>query len=106
MAWIAGDVETVTVVRLPAKDPRTGDPLAGSEEQTEVAGCLFAPGSSSTTEQFSHQVDTDAVLYAPAGTDVRVEDRVMVRGDVYEVVGKPRVWSSAGLEVDLRQVTG
>ncbi len=106
MTWIAGDVETVTVVRPPARDPRTGDPVAGSAVETSVPGCLFAPAASSEAGLGANQVDTGAQLYAPAGTDVRAADRVLVRGDLYEVVGKPQVWGTSGVVAALREVTG
>lgn len=107
MPFVAGDVETVTVVRPPARDPRTGDPVAGSAVEAELAGCLFAPGPSDDAGIGANQVQSDATLYAPPGADIRAADRIRVRdGDLYEVIGKPRVWSTVGLEVLLREVTG
>lgn len=101
----AGDTETVQVIRPPGRD-RFGDPLPGAATEFDLPGCLFAPGSSREPGFAANQVDTDGTLYAPPASDVRATDRVRVRGDVYEVVGKPQVWGTSGVVVALREVTG
>lgn len=101
----AGDTETVTIIRPTGRDP-FGDPLPGTAEEIVLPGCLFAPGPSDEPGFPTQQVDTDATLYGPPGADVRPADKIRVRGDVYNVVGKPAVWGSFGVVVRLRQVTG
>lgn len=101
----AGDTETVTVIRPPGRDP-FGDPLPGTAQESDVAGCLFAPGTSREPGFADNQVDTDGTIYAPAGTDIRATDRVRIRGDEYSVVGKPQVWGTSGVVTAVRLVTG
>lgn len=109
--FVAGDTETITVVTPPPDDIH-GDPV-GSATTVDVHGCIFAPGPSTenvsnggTTVIRSNQVDTDATVYAPAGTAVKPTDRILARGVTYEVVGDPLVWANALVEVKLRHVKG
>ncbi len=102
---MAGERETVTILRPPGRD-RFGDPLPGATEEIDVEGCLFAPGPSKELGPAANTVDTDATVYAPPETVVESTDRIRVRGDVYGVVGKPQDWGSAGVVIVLRQVTG
>ena len=99
------DTETVTVIR-PAGRNAFGDPQPGSAVEFDVPGCLVAPGTSTEPGFADNQVDTDAAVYAPPASDFRATDQVRVRGDVYNVVGKPQVWAGFGVVVGLRQVTG
>ncbi len=101
---MAGERETVTVIRPPALDA-FGDPAAGDDAEFDVSGCLFAPGSSNEMGVGTQQVDTDATVYGPPGMDVRPTDRIRIRGDVYSVVGDPQDWGSAGIVVGLRKFT-
>jgi hypothetical protein len=102
----AGDTETVGVIRPPDKD-RFGDPRPGTGGEDPAPGCLFAPGPSAEHLQGANQTDADGTLYMPTGSPtVRAVDRIRVRGDIYEVIGKPRVWGAAGVELVLRQTTG
>lgn len=101
----AGDAVTVTVIRPPARDA-FGDPLPGVPTEVEVPGCLFAPGPSVKITAGANQVEADGTVYAPPGADVRPTDRLRVRGDVYEVAGKPQDWGSNGVVIAVRLVTG
>lgn len=100
-----GDQVTIAVIRPPAKDT-FGDPLPGPAVEVLVPGCLFAPGATTENLVAAMQVNADATVYAPPGTDVRPADQVRVRGDVYDVAGKPQDWGRAGVVILLRQVTG
>ncbi|MFG3710888.1 hypothetical protein [Micromonospora sp. NPDC047730] len=101
----SGDQITVEVIRPPAKDT-FGDPLPGPPDDFLIPGCLFAPGPSAEIVDGANQVRTDGTVYAPAGADVRPDDKVKVRGVIYEVVGRPQDWGRAGVVVVLREVTG
>lgn len=101
----AGNIETVVIVRPPGKD-RFGDPLPGDPLLIPVPGCMFAPGPSAENLNGANQVTADGTVYAPAGTDARANDQVLVRGDLYEVDGKPRDWGASGVVIVLRLVTG
>ncbi len=102
--FLAGDIETVTVLRDAGRD-KLGDPI-GPTTEIPLYGCLFAPGPSKEMEDAANQVDSDATVYAPAGADVRSTDRIRARGVVYQVVGDALVWSAAGVVIVLRRVTG
>lgn len=43
-------------------------------------------------------------LYLPADADLDPQDRIMVRGTTYSVVGQPEVWLGAGIVVDVADV--
>lgn len=101
----AGDTETVQVIRPPGRD-RFGDPLPTAATEFDLPGCLFAPGPSVEPGFAANTVDTDGTVYAPTGSDVRATDKIRIRGDVYQVVGKPQVWGTSGVVVAVRQVTG
>ncbi|MBF9135322.1 hypothetical protein I0C86_41465 [Plantactinospora sp. S1510] len=101
----AGETETVVAIRPPLRD-QYGDPVPGSGVETPIAGCLFAPGPSAEMLNGATQVDTDGTVYAPVGADIEPTDKLRIRGDVYEVVGRPRRWDSVGLEIVVRLVTG
>lgn len=100
----AGDLETVVVIRPPARD-RYGDPVPGSGSETPVVA-LFAPGPSAENQQSANQVDVDGTVYTLPGVDVLPSDRLRIRGDVYEVVGRARHWGQAGVEIVVKLVTG
>lgn len=103
--FAAGDLETVYIVRPPEKD-NFGDPIAGTGEETAVPGCLFAPGATEEMLVHAQQVQADATVYAPAGTTVSPADRLRIRGELYEVVGRLRDWGDAGVEILVRLTTG
>ncbi len=110
--FVAGDVETVTVLRDGGRD-KFGDEI-GPVVEIPIGGCLFAPGASYEfvagatrgVQEAANQVDTDATVYAPAGSDVRATDRIRARGVDYQIVGDPKVWGTAGVVIDLRRTTG
>ena len=101
------DTESVTVVRPPGK-AKFGDPAAGSPVESELAGALFAPGASSELNSGANSVDTDAALYLEGNTETGVlpTDRIRVRGEMYEVVGKPAIWAGFGTVIQLRRFAG
>lgn len=111
--FIAGDTITATKIQVPARD-EFGDPVEdGQFVETEIPGCLFAPGVGA--EQGSrfglnrvgdNQVEAHGILYAPAGTVVAPQDRIRLRGDEYEVLGYSLVWNNSGVEIALHRVTG
>lgn len=99
------NTETVTVIRPPALD-QFGDPVPGTSTEQLVGGCLFAPGSSDEGDVGTNQVVTDGAVYGPAGLDVQHSDRIRIRGDLYEVVGKPQRWGAFGTVVGVRLYNG
>ncbi|MEU0078564.1 hypothetical protein ABZY58_11760 [Micromonospora tulbaghiae] len=104
--FASGDTETATLLPAPAKD-KWGDPIPGTDTPVDIPGCLFAPGPSAENLNGANQTEADGTLYMPVGSPaITAADRLRVRGDVYEVIGKPRVWGNDGIEVVLRMTTG
>lgn len=100
--------ETVIVIHPVAKD-EWGDPVAGTAVGVTVAGCLFAPGATGENQTQENQVQADATLYLdPQTTTVSLSasDRISIRGEVYEVYGKPRYYNNYFYEIPVRLVTG
>jgi hypothetical protein len=103
---VAGfNTETVTVIRPPVLD-QFGDPVPGTSPEHQVGGVLFAPGSSDEAGLGTNQVITDGAVYGPADMDVRHSDRILIRGDLYEVIGKPQRWGTFGTVAAVRLYNG
>ncbi len=102
-----GNVETV-LFRYPVRFDTFHQQIAGGPQaDTIVDGCLFAPGSTDENDAQAHQVRADATLFAPEDAPVlTARDQVVVRAQVYEVIGFPKLWFGEGYEIQLRKVTG
>lgn len=94
--------ETVTVLRADTStDPYSLEQTVDwtlPPNETDIDGCLFDPGNSGepVTDWRSGRSEAPT-LYLPATTDpaaITAADRVRVRGDLYEVVGRPQDWST------------
>lgn len=83
--------QTVTVLRG-AVDLRSGVWVETSRH--DIGGCAVAPAGSAETSGTSDTVTIDATVYAPAAVDVRAADRILVAGELYDVVGWPAHWDS------------
>lgn len=67
-----------------------GQTMTRDVELPPIHGCsLQAATTAEASEDISFKVTTEAVLYVPAGTDVRPTDGLTVRGVAYEVEGQP-----------------
>lgn len=105
--------ETVTVLRDPPKDT-FGNTPAGASLSWEVPGWAFAPGPSTEPGGNTNQVRTDGTLYGLPVTEintivaggVKPTDRIRVRGEDYQVIGRVQDWGSFGSVIVLRRVTG
>lgn len=102
LLWM--DTETIFVIDGPRLN-QYGDPMSSTTETT-VAGCLFAPGATNDVVDHSEQARTKATVYAPAGTIVRHDQHVRIRGELYQVDGDVQVWASEGVVIPLNRVTG
>ena len=109
--------ETVTRLRATsAVDPYSDEPTQSdwtSPDSLDIPGCGFNPGQSSEpTQEARNAVITQPEVYAPTGSDVLAGDRLVVRGDTYDVDGKPAVWRSPftgwqpGVVIVLKEVEG
>lgn len=63
---------------------------------TEVAGCLIAPRSTSENLDGRTGVIVGVTVYLPAWADITSADRLVIRGELYDVNGEPGVWTSPG----------
>lgn len=102
---MAGELESVIVVRKPGRD-KFGDRVPGPDGEFPLDGCQFAPGPSREVNFAATQVESDATVYAPAGSVVLPTDKIRRKGVLYDVVGLPQDWGSAGVVIVLKLTTG
>jgi hypothetical protein len=108
-----------TVVRQRATsvtDPYSGEATGASWDAPStltIPGCGFNPGQSSEPVQDARNaVITRPEVYAPSGADILAGDRLVVRGETFDVDGDPADWRSPftgwrpGLVVPLKRVEG
>lgn len=109
--------ETVTRQRgTPTVDPYSGEATGvdwTTPTELAIPGCAFNPGRSTEPLQDARTaVLTQPEVYAPYGSDVLAGDRLVVRGDVYEVDGNPADWRSPftgwepGMVIPLKRAEG
>lgn len=106
--------ETVGVIRPTTTSDRYNNTTRtwGTVPTHEVAGCAFDPGGSSEENDGRTATVTTPTLYAPPGADLDAADQVLVRGDIFEVLGVPAVWvnpfdgQTKGVVASLRKVDG
>lgn len=100
--------DTVTRMRGKTRD-RYGN-LAGADASADISGCSVQPAGGTEQTGTGEMVVTNMTLFAPAGTDILVTDRIGWAGDTYAVDGPPKAWpESTGLphlEVQLKLVQG
>ena len=93
---------------------RYGNPIPGTDVETPLDGAAFDPGGSREPLEVGRaQTVTNPKVYFYMNTpDVVSTDRLRVRGLVYQVKGRPAVWSSpfpsavGGLVVELELAEG
>jgi len=107
MAFSGGASAETVIFRYPVRYDTFHRPLPGSGVDITVDECVFAPGAGRENEVHAEQVVADGTLYAqPDSPPLSALDQVVVRGEVYDVVEKPRVWLNEAVEIPLRRVTG
>lgn len=70
----------------------TGNTVESWLPAVSVGVFAFDPGSSSEPRQGNDRVIVEPTLYVPAGLVMASRDRVVARGDRYEVEGETREW--------------
>ena len=106
MAFTSNNAETV-IFRYPPRLDNFGDPIPGTGQDVPVDGCLFAPGPGRESEVHAAQVRADGTIFAPPeAPPIGPQDQVVLRGEVYEVSERPRVWLNEGTEIPVTIVTG
>ena len=109
--------EPVTRIRpADTPDPYSGEVVdvdwGASTELLLTAAAVAPAGSSEPVLDGREPVLTQTVVYLPGQADVLAGDRMLVRGEVYAVVGDPSLWvdpwqqSPSGLVVRLSKVEG
>lgn len=117
--------ETVTVFTAgTVLDPYSDDPSSawelgdGQEWETEpgdvdISGVGVEPRpSDEPTQEARNAVVSGFTLYLPTGTEIGPQNRVVVRGGTYEVLGEAAVWRSPftgwapGVVVQVQRVEG
>lgn len=104
--------ETVYRIRagVGATNPYSGesDPdwsAPSREELTTVAPAEPRP-SQEPVQDARNAVTSGYTLYLPEGSDVTAQDRMEVRGQVFNVLGDPALWLGAGLVVQCGRTEG
>lgn len=106
VSFASGNTESV-VFRYPPRRDTFHDLIPGSGRDVPVEGCLFHPGPGRENEVHAQQVAADGTLYAPSDAPaLSAQDQVVIRGEVYEVVERPRYWLEEGFEIPVKIVSG
>lgn len=109
--------ETITRLRAAAiLDPYSGeatDLVWTSPSSLAIKGVAIAPGpTSESAEADRSRLEVRLTLYLPYGADVKPLDRVIVRGETYEVEGGRTDWrnpysgSEPGSVVEVKRDAG
>lgn len=93
-----------------ATDPH-GNPVDGWGDPEPVGIYGFDPGSSSEPREGSNRVTVDPTLYGPYGMPFNYQDKCVVHGATYQVLGVTRRWRhpngrEPGAVVSLSRVEG
>ena len=88
--------DSVMVLRAPLVDSRGTKVRDWSQAASHViGGCSFQPAGTSTDFTDVRQAVTfDATLYAPPGSDIEQDDRIVFEGVTYAMDGAPSPWKS------------
>lgn len=89
-----------------------GNPLRDEPVSTYIEIRAFGPGvSDETAEAFGAQVIDMGTVYADRGTDIKSADKLIIRGETWQVEGNARDWLNpfsdqpAGVEILVRRVS-
>lgn len=89
--------DTITRRRAPLVDDGHGNQVPDWDAPTAdavIRGCSVQPGATDETLGGRDTTQVDYTVYAPAGVDVKATDGIEYGGDLYEVNGAVRRWSS------------
>jgi hypothetical protein len=107
MAFSGGNSAETVTFRYPVRLDTFQQPIPGSGMDIEVPECVFAPGAGRENEVHANQVIADGIVYAqPDAPEITAKDQVIIRGELYDVIEKPRVWINEATEIPVRRVTG
>jgi hypothetical protein len=107
MAFSGGNSAESVIFRYPVRLDTFHRPIAGTGIDIVVEECVFAPGAGRENEVHANQVMADGTVFAqPDAPEITAKDQVIIRGEVYDVIEKPRVWLNEAIEIPVRRVTG
>lgn len=104
------------LTRIRQAKGKHGDP-AGAPSEVDIPGCVVWPqdGNASSSNEKTDGQDTVIIGYAalvPPGTDVLATDQLRWRGQPFDVVGEPAIFTTPftstdpGIQISMRRVTG
>lgn len=91
---MARGTETVTILRPGAED-QFGQP-GPDDAPRDVPQCIVFPRTSTEDHDRGEVVITGLGVAMPPGTDIKATDRVVARGQTWEVEGQPGDYRSKG----------
>lgn len=110
---MSGELVTILHRTEVGTDPYGQSVYGWPEPGTTVESLGVAPrGSQEPAEVGRQQVITGLTVYLPRGVQVTAYDRVIARGETWEVEGEPGLWVNpyttepSGLEVALKHPEG
>ena len=110
--FTAGEAIQRLAFRSGATDPR-GNPIEAWADPVVIENVAFDPGATSEPRMAGHdRVIVEPTVYADFDLPLSPRDRVIVRGQTYEVEGEVRRWRNpysgrrAGAVATLKRVTG
>jgi hypothetical protein len=107
MAFSGGNSAETVIFRYPVRRDTFQRVIPGTGIDLVVEECVFAPGAGRENEVHANQVLADGTVYAqPDAPAITAKDQVVIRGELYEVIEKPRVWINEAVEIPVRRVTG
>lgn len=107
MAFSGGNSAEPVIFRYPQRLDTFHRPIPGTGVDLVVEDCVFAPGAGRENEVHANQVQADGTVFAqPDAPIITAQDQVVIRGEVYDVIEKPRVWLNEAVEIPVRRVTG
>jgi hypothetical protein len=107
MAFSGGNSAETVIFRYPPRLDTFRRPVADTGVDIVVEECVFAPGTGRENDVHANQVIADGTVFAqPDAPPITAQDQVVIRGQVYEVIEKPRVWLNEAVEIPVRLVTG
>lgn len=103
-----------TVYRLRAgtstSNDRYGHPVPGTPQRTPIEKALVDPGGFAEPVEVGRQpvITVPTCYWLNQWPDIKASDQLEVRGEVFDVTGKPGDWRSAvgGLVVQLKRAEG
>lgn len=88
--------DTVTRIRPGTKELRGSVvPDWSNPTEAEITGCSIQPGATTLSQDGRVLAISDGFTgYFPPGADIAAGDKIRLKDDEYQIIGKPRPWTS------------